>query len=85
MFSVNQNEPNPAHANTRISYVIPQNGKVKFELRNTLGQLLMSNEYNRQIGNNIIEIDADKLSDGIYYYTIEFNNERITRKMIVNQ
>jgi hypothetical protein len=85
VFSVDQNEPNPAFGNTRINYVIPQNGKVKFELRNALGQVLLSNEANRQVGNNTIDLDADKLSDGIYYYTIEFNNERITRKMIVNQ
>lgn len=85
VFSVGQNEPNPAYGTTKIAYVIPKDGKVIFELRNSLGQVLMSNESNRQVGSNIINIDADKLADGIYYYTIEFNNERITRKMIVNQ
>ena len=85
VFSVDQNEPNPAFGNTRINYVIPQNGKVNFELRNSLGQVLIYNEIDRQIGNNTINVDADKLANGIYYYTIEFNNERITRKMIVNE
>ena len=84
-FSVSQNEPNPAYGITQIHYVIPQSGKVRFELRNTLGQLVQTSEEDRTVGNNMIEVNAQKLSNGVYYYTVEFDKKRITRKMVVNQ
>ena len=85
VFSVDQNEPNPAHGKTYVDYIIPQNAKVKFELRNALGQIIISQEEDKQSGNNRIEINANKLTNGIYYYTIQYHNKRITRRMLVNK
>lgn len=84
-FYVNQNEPNPANGVVRISYFIPNGGKVKFELRNTLGQVVISKESDEIDGLNSIEIDADKLSSGVYYYTVEYNKTRKTLKMVVSR
>jgi hypothetical protein len=85
IFTVNQNEPNPAYGAVGISYSIPQSGKVKFELHNALGQLVMEQQENKVAGNHRIELEASQLSNGIYYYTVEFDNQRITHKMVVNQ
>jgi hypothetical protein len=84
IFSVNQNQPNPAHGKVVVNYNLPKSGKVHFELRNALGQVIMSQEYERSVGNNQIEVDATQLSSGIYYYTVEFDKQRITKKMVVN-
>lgn len=83
-FIVKQNEPNPANGETRIDYYIPNAGKVKFELRNAVGQILIYNESNENAGLNTIKIDADKLANGVYYYTVEFNKTRRILKMVVN-
>jgi hypothetical protein len=84
VFTVEQNQPNPAHGKVVIDFSIPQSGKVHFELRNALGQVIVTEEYDRTIGNNQIVIDATDLSSGVYYYTVEFDKQRITKKMLVN-
>ncbi len=85
IFEVTQNEPNPAVGNVRINYTTPSNGDIRFELRNTLGQLIYTAEQASFTGKNTIEVDADKLANGVYYYSVIFDNQRITRKMVVNQ
>lgn len=84
-FMVNQNEPNPAKDKAIINYTIPNSGMVKFELRNTLGQLILNTNDNKIAGQNAIEIDVESLSNGVYYYTIEYNKIRKTMKMIINK
>jgi hypothetical protein len=83
-FSVSQNQPNPAYGEVKIQYYLPQSGQVKFELRNTLGQLIQSEEYDRSAGVQMISLDANKLNAGVYYYTVEYDEQRITHKMVVN-
>ncbi len=85
IFEVAQSEPNPAVGNVRINYIVPTNGDINFELRNTLGQVIYSTEQASFTGKNTIEVDADKLANGVYYYSVVFDGQRITRKMIVNQ
>ena len=84
-FSVEQNQPNPAFGEVRINYFVPKAGKVHFELLNVLGQRVQSEEYDVSAGNQMIQLDANKLAEGVYYYTVEFDNQRITHKMVVNQ
>ncbi len=84
-FEVSQNEPNPANGDVRINYIVPNNADVTFELRNTLGQIIYTVEQASFTGSNTIELDANKLANGVYYYSVTFDGKRITRKMIVNQ
>jgi len=84
-FTVSQNEPNPAFGKVSIDYVLPKSGKVHFELRNSLGQVITSTEETHNSGNNTMVVDASVLSNGVYYYTFEFDGKRITRKMVVSE
>lgn len=85
VFSVEQNQPNPAFGEVIISYFVPKAGKVRFELLNVLGQSVKYEEYNVSAGKQTLQLDANKLADGIYYYTVEYDNQRITHKMVVNK
>ncbi len=85
IFEVSQNEPNPAVGNVRINYIVPSNGDINFELRNTLGQVIYTTEQASFTGKNTIEVDANSLANGVYYYSVIFDGQRITRKMIVNK
>jgi len=80
-----QNMPNPASGNTVIPFKLPHGGAIKFEITNILGQIVYSIESDKNAGNHIIEIDADKLTEGVYFYTLSFNELRLTRKMIVSK
>ena len=37
-----------------------------------------------QSGTHNVEFDAGQLAPGIYYYTLDFEGERVTRKMMVD-
>ncbi len=80
-----QNIPNPANGNTVINYEIPSDGQVRFELVDVLGQSVMIVEEKQSAGKHQISVDANNLATGIYYYTVEFNGYRLTKKMMVTR
>ena len=80
-----QNVPNPANGVTRIEYEIPSAGQIRFELVDVIGQTIMLIEEKASAGRHQVNVDADKLAAGIYYYTVEFDGYRLTKKMIVNK
>jgi hypothetical protein len=83
VFAVGQNIPNPFSGKTRINYSVPQEGKASFALYNMLGKAVIEKKYEAHRGANEIEINSRDLAEGIYFYTIEFNNKTITKRMIV--
>ncbi len=78
-----QNRPNPANGLTTISFEIPASGVINFQLINGLGQPIYQLEENKCNGKHSIEIDASKLSPGIYYYSLYYNGYRATKKLLV--
>jgi hypothetical protein len=84
-FVLNQNQPNPASQMTIVTFDLPTSGDVRFELRNSLGQLIMVTEDAAHSGQNTIEIDASTLNSGVYYYSVEFNGVRKTLQMVVTK
>lgn len=77
-----QNVPNPVLNNTSISFYLPQNGKIKLTVSNTLGQevLTLSNEEYLK-GMHSITMDATSLSTGVYFYKLEANKTSITKQL----
>jgi hypothetical protein len=80
-----QNTPNPAQGITIINYEIPNAGQLRFELVDVLGQSVMVIEEKQQQGRHQINVNANELATGIYYYTIEFNGYKLTKKMMVTR
>ena len=80
-----QNMPNPAFGNTVIPFSLPANGSIKFEVVDIVGQVVYTFEGDRTAGKNTIEIDANKLTDGVYFYTLTYNEQRLTRKLVVSK
>ena len=71
VFNLSQNYPNPFNPSTMIKFTLPVDSRVRIELFNTLGEKvdeLTDRDYS--IGNLEINFDASKLSNGVYYYTI---------------
>ncbi|MDH3268476.1 MAG: M12 family metallo-peptidase [Ignavibacteria bacterium] len=71
VFVLSQNYPNPFNPSTMINFSLPVDSYVSIELFNTLGEKvdeLTNRDYS--IGSHEVNFDASKLSNGVYYYTI---------------
>lgn len=80
--SLEQNYPNPFNPSTRITFSVPEDGKVTLEVFNILGQrvAVLVNE-NVRAGIHSATFDARALGSGIYVYRLNANGQAITRKM----
>jgi hypothetical protein len=84
-FLLMQNIPNPANHTTLIGYRIPAAGKVNFGVVNLIGQELHSEQLTMPAGTHQLEFDVSSLADGIYYYFVEYNGQRLTLKMVIRK
>jgi hypothetical protein len=84
-FSLGQNIPNPANNNTRIEYSIPNDGQVIFSVYSITGQTLHIEKRDAYSGKNDIEFNTSNLANGIYYYSMEYNGERLVKKMTIRK
>ena len=80
-----QNTPNPAMDATNIAFFIPENGTVKFTVTTVFGQELWTAERNYPAGRHEISLDLDGFASGLYFYTMEYNQRSITKKMIIEK
>lgn len=77
-----QNYPNPFYETTGISLSIPADGNVRFFVINSLGEMVYQSDKFFTKGENTITFDKGNLSAGTYFYGIEFEGQRLMRKMI---
>jgi hypothetical protein len=83
-FSVSQNYPNPVNDLTTVGINITKPGNATLEVTNLMGQKLISmGKSNLTPGNHYFVVDGSQLVSGVYFYSVKFNNESITHKMIV--
>ena len=83
--SVKQNFPNPFSERTTILYSAKSNSKVNFTVMNILGKTVYTNSYNAQAGENSIEFNSKGLSKGIYFYSVDINGKKVTKRMVVTK
>jgi hypothetical protein len=82
--TVSQNYPNPANGNTTINVNLAKSSKLSLVVTNLVGQKVYEvTKGNVAAGNHTLNIDASKLSSGVYFYTVNADNSSITKKMIV--
>jgi glycosidase len=83
-FGLSQNYPNPFNPTTMINYQIPEAGMVTIEIFAVTGQLIKTlvNE-NKEAGYYSINVNADGLSSGIYFYKLKSGSFMQTKKMLL--
>lgn len=77
--------PNPFSSVTNIAYTAPQAGQVELNVYNLVGGLVYSNKFEAKQGKNAIEFSADKLTSGLYIYSLTNGKETRTGKMNVTK
>ena len=83
--SLSQNVPNPADNQAAVRYSIPQDGIVMFSILNVAGQVLYTQEVEAAAGTNSIVFNTENLAAGIYFYTMDFQGQRLMKKMVIRK
>ena len=77
-----QNYPNPFNPTTEISFHLPESRYVELSVYDILGQEIATLfQGYRSEGEHSVRFDASDLSGGIYIYSLQSGDTRITRKM----
>lgn len=75
-FELKQNFPNPFNASTSITYSISKTSVVILTFYNILGEKIQKiGKGFQQAGSYTINFNSDKLSSGIYLYTLQVGDE----------
>ncbi len=78
---VMQNFPNPFNPSTKIGFLIPADENVSISVHNILGELVNVKSSFLTKGNYVVDWYS-RGSAGVYFYTITYGNQSITKKMI---
>ncbi len=88
-FALAQNYPNPFNPNTVIRFSLPARpfgdaADVRLTVYNSIGQKVATlvNRY-KEAGSHEVSFNAAGFPSGIYFYSLEFGDNRLTRKMIL--
>jgi uncharacterized protein (TIGR02145 family) len=84
-YSVSANYPNPFNPRTRIEITLPNNGNVKVELYNQIGQKVRADiEKYFTAGNNSIDLELNGLANGFYIARINVDGRyNVIRKLML--
>jgi hypothetical protein len=82
-WSMGQNIPNPAKGSVDIPFSIPQAGNLQFTIRSISGQILYTRNIQGVEGINMFTCDITAFADGIYYYSMEYQGQRMTKKITI--
>jgi len=84
-FSLTQNIPNPFNDFSVINYSVPSKANVNFKVFNIIGKEVFHQMIGAEPGFNEYSFDGRDLSPGIYMYTMTFNNETISKRMVISR
>jgi hypothetical protein len=83
-FIIHQNYPNPFNPTTKIKYSIPETGLVVIKVYDMLGkEMAMLVNDKKPAGQHEVTFDGSSLPSGIYFYSINYNKQRLSGKMIL--
>ena len=82
--SMSQNYPNPFNYSTIITTYLEEPACLSLEITNILGQkVYMEDRGYTGRGTVQFTLSADDFDPGIYFYTVRFGNQAVTKQMIV--
>ncbi|MBD3234471.1 MAG: T9SS type A sorting domain-containing protein [candidate division Zixibacteria bacterium] len=78
------NYPNPFNPVTTIHYALPSAGNVRLDVYNMLGQRIRTlvDDF-MEAGNHRVAWNAEQYSSGVYFYVINYDEARITKRMLL--
>lgn len=82
-FALAQNTPNPFNSVTNISFTSPNAGLITLTVFNMIGETVIQKSITANEGVNTFVINGTELPEGIYTYTLNNQEQTISKRMIV--
>ncbi len=83
-FKLHEAYPNPFNPNTMIKFSLPDQGQVRLEVFNSIGQKVVTLiNRNMNAGEHEVEFNAKNLSSGVYYYRLDAGEFMDVKKFIL--
>jgi len=78
--------PNPVKSQAAVEYTLPQNGKIKLSIYNSLGReiKLLIDDF-KMAGKYKMEFDVSSFNSGIYFYCLSTDKSMIFKKIIISK
>jgi len=76
--------PNPAKNHFNLLIGTSNTSSCEINIIDVMGQLVKTDKFTLNYGKNNKMINVSNLADGIYFVKIKYNNESITKKLIIN-
>lgn len=84
--TVGQNVPNPFNTNAKVNYTLNENANVTLNVVDLTGKVVATyNQGSQNAGNHTINLNADNLSNGVYFYTFTAGEYSVTKRMVVSK
>lgn len=77
--------PNPAKDLIQVAFSAPQLAQVRVELRNVLGQTLLTQEVTASETKQTIQLDVNQFEAGVYYVVVQSGTEQSMQKVIIQR
>ncbi|MBL7923749.1 MAG: T9SS type A sorting domain-containing protein [Bacteroidia bacterium] len=85
-FGMSQNYPNPADQLTTFEFMIPAQGQVRIVLTDVIGQIIdVIADENTAAGKHTIQYSTAGIAPGLYTYTMTYEGQQITKRMIITR
>lgn len=81
--SLNSAQPNPANNNTTIHFELPSNSSAQILVYNLLGETVLNRTVNGKKGSNSFVLETENWKNGVYLYSLQVGEKRITKKLMV--
>jgi len=83
-YTLEQNYPNPFNPSTKIRFALPEKAHTTLRVYNSLGEFVeeLVSEV-KEAGNYEVELNADNLISGIYFYRLVSGKFQETKKMLL--
>ncbi len=77
--------PNPAIDKAFIRFELSQNSEMQYSLFDISGKLLQQTQDKLTVGNHLISIDTENLTNGIYFVKLKTQNSIQTLKLVIQK
>lgn len=85
IFAITQNYPNPFSNTSTIEFNTPTAEVVELTVFNLLGEEIKTERISASVGKNVYTLKANDFENGVYFYQLNYQAERITKRFIVNK